>query len=81
MSGLIGDRQYTLSLTVASGRNFIAVSAVACGGLGVAIDPLLNLCALMRLQRRAQMRIFESLGSDCLRYYSRKSQKSVVSNQ
>ena len=56
--GLIVDRQYTLSLTVGSGKNFTAASVVMYGGLGVAIDLLLNLCVKMRALIGALMMIF-----------------------
>ena len=58
MSGLIADRQYTPSSTAASGKNFTAASAPVCGGLGVTIGLLLNLCVVRRSRRRAQMMIF-----------------------
>lgn len=45
--GSIGDRQYTPRLTAANGRNFMSVIAVALGGPGVAIAPLLNSHAVM----------------------------------
>jgi len=57
-SGLIVDRQYTPSPTTASGKNFTAVGVALCGGLGVAIDLLLNLCVAMRAPMRLQMMIF-----------------------
>jgi hypothetical protein len=58
-SGLIADRQYTPSLTVASGRNFTTACVVACGGPGVAIDPLQISSALTIAQMTAQRRISE----------------------
>ena len=60
-SGLIADRQYTPSPTAASGKNFTAVSAVLCGGPGVAIGLLLNLCVAMRARMRVQMMIFRTV--------------------
>ena len=58
MSGLIVDRQYTPSPTAASGKNFTAVSVAACGGHGVAIGLLRNLCVAMITPMRLQMTIF-----------------------
>ncbi len=55
MSGLIADRQYIPSSTVASGKNFTAASAIACGGLGVTIGLLLNLCVAIRARIGARM--------------------------
>ena len=60
-SGLIVDRQYTLSPTVASGKNFTAASVAMYGGLGVAIGLLLNLCVTMRARMRALMKIFSRI--------------------
>lgn len=54
-SGLIADRQYTPSSTVASGKNFTAASAIACGGPGVTIGLLLNLCVAMNSLMTARM--------------------------
>lgn len=54
-SGLIADRQYTPSSTAASGKNFTAASAMACGGLGVTIGLLLNLCVAIRVPMTARM--------------------------
>ena len=56
--GLIADRQYTPSSTAASGKNFTAAPAAACGGPGVAIVPLLSLCVAMRVRMRTRMMIF-----------------------
>jgi hypothetical protein len=61
MSGLIADRQYTPSSTAGSGKNFTAASAAVCGGLGVAIDLLLNLCVAMRARMRGRMMIFRTV--------------------
>jgi hypothetical protein len=55
MSGLIADRQYTPSSTAASGKNFTVASAAACGGPGVTIGLLLNLCVAMRDRMTARM--------------------------
>ena len=60
-SGLIVDRQYTPSPTVASGKNFTAAPVAACGGLGVAIGLLRNLCVAMRARMRARMMIFRRM--------------------
>lgn len=60
-SGLIADRQYTLSSTAASGKNFTAASAAACGGPGVTIGLLRNLCVTMKYRMRAPMMIFRRM--------------------
>ncbi len=60
-SGLIADRQYTPSSTAASGKNFTAASAVACGGPGVTIGLLLNWCVAMKDPMRAPMMIFRTV--------------------
>ena len=60
-SGLIADRQYTPSSTAASGKNFTAASAAACGGPGVTIGLLLNLCVALKVRMRAPMRIFRTV--------------------
>lgn len=60
-SGLIADRQYTPSSTAASGKNFTAASATACGGPGVTIGLLQNLCVAMRLRMSLQMMIFRTV--------------------
>ena len=57
-SGLIADRQYTPSPTAASGKNFTAARVAPCGGLGVAIGLLRNLCVRMRTPMGAPMMIF-----------------------
>ena len=56
--GLIVDRQYTLNSTVASGRSFIAVSALVSGGLGVAIGLLLSWCVAMKVLRMKVLMMF-----------------------
>lgn len=56
MSGLIVDRQYIPSSTVANGKNFTAASAIPCGGHGVTIGLLLNLCVAIGTRMRALMR-------------------------
>ena len=60
-SGLIADRQYTPSSTAASGKNFTAASAAACGGLGVTIGLLLNLCVAIKYPMSAPMMIFRTV--------------------
>jgi hypothetical protein len=73
-SGLIADRQYTPSSTAASGKNFTAASAVACGGPGVTIGLLLNLCVAIKDPMRAPMMIFRTVTEFSIfdfRFYSR----------
>jgi hypothetical protein len=60
-SGLIADRQYTPSSTAASGKNFTAASAAACGGPGVMIGLLLNLCVAMKDRIRIPRMIFRTV--------------------
>ena len=60
-SGLIVDRQYTLNSTAASGRNFIAVSVLLSGGLGVAIGLLLSWCVAMKAWMKVLMMFFKIL--------------------
>jgi len=54
-SGLIADRQYIPSSTVASGKNFTDASAIACGGPGVTIGLFLNLYVVIRARMTARM--------------------------
>ena len=73
-SGLIADRQYTPSSTAASGKNFTAASAAACGGPGVTIGLLLNWCVAPKVRMRAPMRIFRTVTKFSIfdfRFYSR----------
>ena len=77
-SGLIADRQYTPSSTAASGKNFTAVSAAACGGLGVTIGLLLNLCVALKVRMRVPMRIFRTVTEFSIfdfRFYSRRKKE------
>jgi hypothetical protein len=60
-SGLIADRQYTPSSTVASGKNFTTASAAARGGPGVTIGLLLNLCVAIKDPMRTPMMIFRTV--------------------
>ena len=77
-SGLIADRQYTPSSTAASGKNFTAVSATACGGPGVTIGLLLNLCVAIKVRMRAPRMIFRTVTEFAIfdfRFYSRRQKE------
>jgi len=77
-SGLIADRQYTPSSTAASGKNFTAASAAACGGPGVTIGPLLNLCVAIKDPMRTPMMIFRTVTEFSIfdfRFYSRRKKE------
>jgi hypothetical protein len=80
-SGLIADRQYIPSSTAASGKNFTAASAAACGGPGVTIGLLRNLCVAIKDPMRAPMMIFRTVTEFSIfdfRFYSRRKKEEAV---
>ena len=77
-SGLIADRQYTPSSTAASGKNFTTASAAACGGPGVTIGLLRNLCVAIKDPMRTPMMIFRTVTEFSIfdfRFYSRRKKE------
>ena len=80
-SGLIADRQYTPSSTAASGKNFTTASAAACGGPGVTIGLLLNLCVAIEYPMRVPRMIFRTVTEFSIfdfRFYSRRKKEEGV---